>query len=236
MADYGLDAPQDVRKLAIRGLVLVLIGVVMSVTNPGSNNPLIRIAWWAGAAFLFSAGVMVFSSRYTKPKLRDRILNSLPWRGDEQVLDVGCGRGLMLIGAAKKLTSGRATGIDIWRQEDLRNNTAEATLANAKDEGVAGKVRVEDSDARKLPFKDATFDVVLSSLAIHNIDGRIERAKALAEMVRVLKPGGHIAILDIIRTGEYAKELERLGLTSLKLSKMSLDWCMPTKYLIAQKP
>src|SRR5579872_1888585 len=144
MADYGLDAPQDVRKLAMRGVVLVIIGVVMSVTNAGSRNPLITIAYWAGGAFLFTAGVMVFSSRYSKAKLRDKILNSLPWRGDEQVLDVGCGRGLMLIGAAKRLKSGRATGMDIWRQEDLKNNTPEAALANAKEEGVANRVRIEE--------------------------------------------------------------------------------------------
>src|SRR5579871_678286 len=120
MADYGLDAPQDVRKLATRGLVLIVIGLVMGITNPGVHNPLIQISYWAGGAFLFCAGVMVFSSRYSKPKLRDRMLDSLPWRGDEQVLDIGCGRGLMLIGAAKRLTSGRAMGVDIWRPQDLK--------------------------------------------------------------------------------------------------------------------
>jgi cyclopropane fatty-acyl-phospholipid synthase-like methyltransferase len=43
-------------------------------------------------------------------------------RGDETVLDVGYGRGLHLIGAAKRLTTGKAPGVDIWQAEDLSGN------------------------------------------------------------------------------------------------------------------
>ncbi len=57
---------------------------------------------------------MVWSSRVAKLKLRDRLLDSLALKGDEKILDVGCGRGLLLIGAAKRLKTGKATGIDVW--------------------------------------------------------------------------------------------------------------------------
>ena len=110
-------------------------------------------------------------------KVRDRILDSLPWRGDEQVLDVGCGRGLLLIGAAKRLKTGKATGVDIWQSQDLSGNSAEATKANAVAEGVADKIKLETTDARKLPFGANSFHIVVSSLAIHNIDSSAERLK-----------------------------------------------------------
>jgi ubiquinone/menaquinone biosynthesis C-methylase UbiE len=51
----------------------------------------------------------------------------------------------------------------------------------------------------------------VSSLAIHNIRGRLDRAKAVAEAWRVLKPGGRLLIADIRSTALYAKTLETLG-------------------------
>ena len=72
-----------------------------------------------------------------KFRARDALLNAVSWRGDEQVLDVGCGHGLLLIGAAKRLSSGRATGIDIWQDVDQANNSAAATRRNAELESVS---------------------------------------------------------------------------------------------------
>jgi SAM-dependent methyltransferase len=225
-----------VHRFLWRGGLLVLVAVVMAITNQGFGNALIAITFAIGVGFLLTSVIMIWSSRFGKLKTRDRILNQLPWRGDEQVLDIGCGRGLFLIGAAKRLTSGKATGVDIWRDDDLSNNSSEATLVNAKAEGVAAKVKVEEANAVSLPFKDSTFDTVLSSLALHNIEEKDDRAKALREIVRVLKPGGYLAILDIFHTGAYAKELEQLGVADLKLSGLSLLWCLPTRYLTARKP
>lgn len=234
--NYGLDAPREVRKFAWRGALFIILAAVMAITNQGFTNPLVSIALALGFGFLLTSGIMFWSSRSGKLKMRDRLLNQLTWRGDEQVLDVGCGRGLLLIGAARRLTTGKATGVDLWRQEDLAGNTAAAALENAKAEGVAAKVRIENGDARQLPFKDATFDLVLSSLAIHNIPDSDQRALALREMVRVLKPGGQLAIFDILHTGAYAKELQRFGLAGITLSGLSLLWCLPSRSLIARKP
>ncbi len=117
-------------------------------------------------------------------------MDTLQWNGNEEVLDVGCGSGLLLNAAAKRLNGGTAVGVDIWRKEDLANNHQETTLRNAKIEGVAERVRVEEGDVRQLPFGDATFDVVVSLNVLHNIATREERKKALLELLRVLKPGG----------------------------------------------
>ena len=233
--DYGLDAPGDVRKLLVRGGVLTALGIVLYLAN--GPNPIASISFSIGITFLIVGAVMIWSSRVAKPRMRDRLLDLLPWRGDEKVLDVGCGRGLLLIGAAKRLTkAGKAIGVDIWRSEDLSDNGVQAVLDNAKAEGVDIRIKIETGDARKLPIADATIDTVLSSLAIHNIPTREDRVQALSEIVRVLKPGGRLAILDILHTASYAKELQKRGLEDVQLSGLNLLWCLPTRFVTARKP
>jgi ubiquinone/menaquinone biosynthesis C-methylase UbiE len=170
-------------------------------------------------------------------RVRDEIIDAIPWRGDEKILDVGCGRGLLLIGAAKKVRgAAKATGIDLWREEDLSGNSADAVIGNAKAEGVADRIKVDTGDAQKLPYKDNAFDVVLSSLAVHNIDDATGRAQAVGEMWRVLTPGGHIAIFDIVRTGEYRKALAARGAELVRESDRKFLWCVPSRWFIARKP
>ena len=238
--DYGIDAPKLVRRFAIRGALFIAFAGFLYYSNrntsPGSATAIASMLLAVGITFALIAIIMVWSSRITKPKVIERIVESIPWRGDETVLDIGCGRGLFLISAAKRLKSGKATGVDIWRPDDLSGNSAEATMNNAKAEGVANRIKIENTDARKLPFGANSFDVVVSSLAIHNIDGSSERAKALREIARVLKPGGYLAILDIFHTGEYAKLLAQLGFSDVQLSPLTFLWCVPTRTLTARKP
>jgi len=106
-------------------------------------------------------GVNLWSSRIGKLRARDGIIGAIPWRGDEAVLDVGCGRGLLLIATAKRLPDGRAVGVDIWDASGESGNRPEATLENARIEGIAERVEVVDGDARRLPFGDESFDAVL---------------------------------------------------------------------------
>jgi arsenite methyltransferase len=238
--DYGLDAPKLVRRFSVRGASLIAFAVVLyfanRVTSPGTAQALAGMLICIGLGFLIVAATMVWSSRVGKLKLRDQLLNGFSWRGDETVLDVGCGRGLLVIGAAKRLKTGKATGVDTWQSEVLSGNSPEAALSNAKAEGVENRVKIESADIRKLPYGASSFDIVVSSLAIHNIDSVPERAKALREIARVLKPGGRLAIFDILHTSEYAKALQQLGLTDVKLSGFSLLWCMPCRTVSAKKP
>ena len=238
--DYGVDAPRMVRRLTSRALLMLAVAVVLyfvnRTSNPAAALPLAISLAIIGLSFGFAALVMYLSSRIAKVKVRDLILESIPWRGDENVLDVGCGRGLFLLAAAKRLKSGKATGIDLWNPQDLSGNTAEAALANAKAEGVEKRVKIETGDARKLPFADDSFDVVLSSLALHNISYKAERVQALREIDRVLKPRGYLAIFDIFYTRQYAKQLEQLGYEDIRVSPLTLLWCVPTRSLTARKP
>ena len=72
------------------------------------------------AAFLLvQAFSFLFLREGGKLNHRDYMLSLHAWRGDERVLDVGCGRGLLLAGAARKLRTGHATGLDIWSNVDM---------------------------------------------------------------------------------------------------------------------
>ena len=150
------------------------------------------------------------------------LLDQLNLRGDERILDMGCGRGAVLLLAAQHLTTGRAVGVDLWRSLDQSGNSVEATQRNAVAEGVADRVELHTGDMTALPFDDNSFDVVVSSLAIHNIVGSAGREKAVNEAVRVLRPGGRLMIADIRATGHYQKQLDKLGMS--EVARRRLGW------------
>ena len=225
--NYGLDAPGVVRNLLIAvvlGFAAWAFGLAFEIVLWAQSPEPIRIIFpfqyigpTVSALCLFLAGWMIYYSFFGKIRMREALLNSVKWRGDEAVLDVGCGRGLLLVGAAKRLTTGKATGIDLWQEQDLGGNTPEATEANAEAEGVMDRVIIETRDARKLPFADATFDVVVSNAALHNIYLREERLSALRQIARVTKPGGKVIIADIRNLAEYATLLKECGFSEVTL-------------------
>jgi arsenite methyltransferase len=102
-------------------------------------------------------------------------------------------------------------------------------------------VDVQTGDMRALPFPDATFDVIVSSLAIHNIASNADRRKAITEGYRVLKPGGRMVIADIRATSVYADALRTLGASKPKRRRLGWRfwWGNPiaaTTLLTASKP
>ena len=213
--NYGIDAPLAVRNLLIMGALGVISLITRLLGVWSGHDPIAVIArplMMAGLSCGAMGLWMIYDSKFGKAREREKYLDKIAWRGDERVLDVGCGLGLFLIGAAKRLSTGRAVGIDKWQQEDLSGNHAAGTLDNARIEGVADKVEVHTGDARKLPFDDASFHVVLSSMALHNIYNAGERQTAVREIARVLKSGGRVLILDVRHTNQYAATLRDAGL------------------------
>jgi SAM-dependent methyltransferase len=185
----------DLGKVAPGGLTRLLIG------NGGVT----------GAVCLIMAFWMFASSKWLKQRVAQALLDMHAWRGDEAVLDIGCGRGLVAVAAARRVPAGRVTGVDIWQEQDLGGNTPEAIGANAEAAGVASRLQVDTGDARGLPYADASFDVVASMTALHNIPGKAGRIAAIAEAWRVTKPGGDILIFDIRHARTYAAQLRALG-------------------------
>jgi arsenite methyltransferase len=223
-ADYGIDAPYALRNAAIGSAATLAVGIGLSLMRSPSQPTLVNIArilsLFISVILLLLAGVHILISKVGKCRGGDRLLDSIPWRGDETVLDAGCGRGLLLVGAAKRLRTGRAVGVDIWQSKDQSGNHPEATYENARIEGVADRVEIKSGDVRQLPFGDSTFDVVVSSLVLHNIHDASERKKAIQEIVRVLKGGGHVRILDLWYTNKYEQELRKSGMREVSRSDL----------------
>jgi ubiquinone/menaquinone biosynthesis C-methylase UbiE len=170
------------------------------------------------ASYLLGMGcLMLVWSKRIKVRERDGILDLVPWRGNERVLDVGCGRGLLLIGAAQRLTTGTAMGVDVWHAEDQSRNSPKATLANAASAGVEAKIAVQTADARALPFYDQSFDVVMSHWVVHNLPTQLDRDQALSDMVRVPRPGGYLIVADISYREAYLAQLQALGLSECRM-------------------
>src|SRR5262249_22221746 len=102
-------------------------------------------------------------------------------------------------------------------------------------------IAVHTADMTALPFEEDTFDLVVSSLAIHNIPGRPGRDRAIDEAVRVLRPGGRLRITDLWFTRRYRTRLVELGMTDV--ARLGLGWrCwwggrwVPTCLVTATKP
>ena len=238
--DYGIDAPPVIRNLLLAGIASIVAGIVLRFIF-ASAQPLIAsivLIWGlvAGASMVVTASLMLWSSKIGKLQFRERLIDSLALQGTETIVDVGCGRGLLLNAAARRLTTGKAIGIDLWQSADQSGNRPEATLANAQAEGVANFVEVKTGDMRQLPFEDQTIDVVVSSLAIHNIPDKEGRLKAVQEIARVLKPQGHVALLDFQCTDEYAEALQALGWHEVKRSGLQFQMFPPVRVVTGKKP
>jgi ubiquinone/menaquinone biosynthesis C-methylase UbiE len=191
---------------------------------------------WTGG-FLIAEGLLfLLYVKVGKFRHRDKMLAMYTWRGDEQVLDVGCGRGLLLAGAAKRLTTGRATGVDIWSSVDMGGNSQEATQRNLEIEGIARRCSLFSGKAQAMSFPDASFDVVVSNLCLHNISDPAMRDKAVAEIARVLKPGGLALISDYRHTGDYAEQLRAQGLEVERRWGNVITTFPPLRIVIARKP
>ncbi|MFI5889049.1 class I SAM-dependent methyltransferase [Actinoplanes sp. NPDC051513] len=233
-AKYGIDAPPVLFGLASAVVFLVAATVVTAA-----------LAGWAavwpgliGLYFAASASLYLHTTTRGKFAVWRKVLDGLSLRGDERALDLGCGRGAVLIAMARRLPSGHATGVDLWRSVDQSGNSPAVTEANAAAEGV--HVDLDTADMTSLPYPDESFDLVVSSMAIHNIHPAAGRLTAIDEALRVLRPGGRLVIADISATKAYAAHLDALGISAIT---RPLGWRMwwggpwlPTALVTAVRP
>lgn len=228
---YGIDAPF----LLLVPALLAFAGIAEGIVS-GQPWPLI-----GAALVIVLSGFGWYANRRGKFVAWSRILDDLHLTGVERVLDLGCGRGAVLVLAAERLTTGSETGVDLWRSRDQSGNSSELARSNVAAAGVADRVEVRTADMTHLPFEDASFDVVVSSLAIHNIPTRVGRDRAIDEAVRVLNPGGYVALADLRATARYRVRLTELGMTDVQ--RRNLGWRMwwsgpwlATRLVTATKP
>ena len=119
---------------------------------------------------------------------RERVLRLAHLSPGEQVLDVGCGTGTLAIAAKRQVgTRGTVYGVDASPEMLAR--------ANKKARKAAVEIVFKNALVEALPFSDGQFDVVLSTVMLHHLPGKLRRQCA-AEIRRVLKPGGRVLAVD----------------------------------------
>jgi hypothetical protein len=124
---YGIDAPY-----APAGIAVLIVAILVMAIISGRVPPFLAVLF-----LLTIEGFYLHSTLRGKFVVWAELLDKLGLRGDERILDLGCGRGALLLMAAQHLTTGRAVGVDLWRSVDQSGNSAEATRRNAIAEGVA---------------------------------------------------------------------------------------------------
>lgn len=169
--------------------LLALLGIRLVVRahaapgDPASPGQVIR---WAG---LYD--VLVSALTFGRERaFRDAILAQARLASGERVLDVGCGTGTLALAAKRRVgAAGTVRGVDAGEEMVAR--------ARRKAAREAVEVAFDVATAQALPFPDASFDVVLCTLVVHHLPEGA-RHQAVAEMRRVLRPGGRLLVVDLM--------------------------------------
>src|SRR5436305_1907304 len=120
--------------------------------------------------------------------LKSQVVERASIQPGERILDVGCGTGTLAIAAARAAPGVMVRGLD----------ADPAILARARDKAAASGTEIEFDEAlsTSLPYDDASFDLMLSTLFFHHLPDRGKRQTA-HELLRVLRPGGRLVVADV---------------------------------------
>ncbi|MHC5905157.1 SAM-dependent methyltransferase [Streptomyces sp. S6] len=144
-------------------------------------------------------------------RLTDVMTDRLRIGAGSRVLDVGCGVGAPALRIARRTGAG-VTGISVSREQ------VERADRSARDAALTGRVVFQQADAMRQPYADATFD---AAFALESMPHMPDRAQALREVRRVLRPGGRLVLTDFFRrpahTGDTGALCTEMGSTLAEL-------------------
>jgi arsenite methyltransferase len=237
---YGIDEPRSILELAVAGVLAIAVGFVLSAytsrTDPGLARLGLLIGPGVGFLVLAVATALYWSSQQGKVTEMMKMISEIPWGGNEVVLDIGCGRGLGMVMAGRRLEGGYSIGVDLWQKSHLSGNRPSSIWANAAKEGVVDRVGPVKADTLSLPLSDSSVDVILSALSLHRLIKKKDRVVAFREIARVLKQGGRIGIIDAGGGGEYAKVLREIGMSDISVRHLRFSSFPPFHVVHARKP
>ncbi|KAK4752510.1 hypothetical protein SAY87_021308 [Trapa incisa] len=260
-AIYGLEHRRTLLLLILQAIVFSVLSVIFLVYFGQICVYMERVvpsSTWArfAAGFVgsltavsavcmyFAAASFFYSALPLHADMAKRIVSTVSdWSGVRKALDLGCGRGILLNAVAAQLkntgSSGQVVGLAQCKRAAL------ATLRTANMEGVQDYVTCREGDARRLPFPDDYFDVVVSAAFVHTIGrehGRrsamaaAERMRVLGELARVLKPGGVGVMWDLIHVAEYVQRLEELRMDEIRVSNIMTAFMVQSHIVSFRKP
>ena len=128
----------------------------------------------------------LFTAALGASRVHRGLIDQAQLAAGQQVLEIGCGTGNLSLRAKRAQPGIQLIGSD--------PDPLALARAQRKARGLDG-VRFERAYAQRLPYPDATFDRVLSSLMLHHLD-QDTKAAAVAEVQRVLRPGGSLHLVD----------------------------------------
>jgi ubiquinone/menaquinone biosynthesis C-methylase UbiE len=236
--DYGIEQPVRIASLTFAGAAALAAGLALPSFQVDEFQFTLIGPTLLALGFLslgLCASMLAYSLR-GKFNIRKRMLGAVNWRGGETVLDIGAGRGLLAIGAAKRLRAGTVVGIDDWEGAGAAEHTLEKAQRNLELARVHDRVELRSDDPRDIAFVDGSFDVVLSLMFLHRIEDAGGRARACCEIARVLKPEGLAIVADSSNVQEYARALQAAGLKVEGPKSCLFAAYSPLDLVIAKKP
>ena len=203
-SDYGNWV--STRLLMVVGSVTLLFAVVSVAWRPAgilAALALIALLYFVIARYQFSSAGGGLQAR-----IRELVLLYLPWDGNGEALDVGCGNGPLVIQLAKRHPRATIIGIDYWGAG--WDYSQQACESNAEREGVADRVTFRRATASSLPYDEGTFDAVVSNFVFHEVADTSDKRILIREALRVLRPGGLFCFQDLFLEKAFYGELDHL--------------------------
>jgi ubiquinone/menaquinone biosynthesis C-methylase UbiE len=118
------------------------------------------------------------------------VLKALSHQGGGKAIDIGCGGGRLAIALAKSYPLKEVIGLD------LSDQMLRLARKRAEEAGQGDRVRFKEGNAEKIPFPDASFDLVVSTLSLHHW---LRPGRVFDEIARILRPGGKCVLGDMRR-------------------------------------